>query len=41
MRCVELKDLVEAALGEKVSKRDDVMGCGVLGIFQRVFIDER
>ena len=41
MRHVELKTLVEDALGEKLTRREDVDGCGVLGIFQRVFLQER
>ena len=41
LRFIDIKTLVEKALGEPLKKRPDVHGCGVLGIFQRVFLDEK
>ena len=37
---INVKTLVESALGEMLKKRPDVFGCGGLGLFQRVFLDE-
>ena len=41
IRWVEAKEIVEAVHGKPLPKQSDVQGEGVLGLFQRVFLDKK